>query len=38
VVLLTNHRDFVEEPLWDHAKVIVDTRNVVPDAPGVFRI
>jgi UDP-N-acetyl-D-glucosamine dehydrogenase len=38
VVLLTNHRDFIEEPLWDHAKVIVDTRNVVPDAPGVHRI
>src|SRR6476660_5289354 len=28
VVLLTNHRDFLEQPLWDHAKLIVDTRNV----------
>jgi hypothetical protein len=36
--MLTAHRDFVERPLWDHAKLIVDTRNVVPDAPGVHRI
>jgi UDP-N-acetyl-D-glucosamine dehydrogenase len=38
VVLLTAHRDFVEEPLWDHAQLIVDTRNAVPEAPGVHRI
>jgi UDP-N-acetyl-D-glucosamine dehydrogenase len=38
VVLLTNHRDFLEQPLWDHAKLIVDTRNVVPAGPGVHRI
>src|SRR5437016_10322907 len=38
VVLLTAHRDFVEQALWEHAQLIVDTRNVVPDAPGVHRI
>src|SRR6478752_7912066 len=38
VVLLTAHRDFLEQPLWDHAKLIVDTRNAVPAAPGVHRI
>jgi UDP-N-acetyl-D-glucosamine dehydrogenase len=38
VVLLTAHRDFVDEPLWDHARLVVDTRNVVPDGPGVHRI
>jgi UDP-N-acetyl-D-glucosamine dehydrogenase len=38
VVLLTAHRDFVEARLWEHARLIVDTRNVVPDAPGVHRI
>jgi UDP-N-acetyl-D-glucosamine dehydrogenase len=38
VVLLTNHRDFIDDPLWDHAKLIVDTRNVVPDGPDVHRI
>jgi len=31
VVVLTAHRDFVEQPLWDHARLIVDTRNAVPD-------
>ena len=38
VVVLTAHRDFLEPPLWEHARVIVDTRNVVPAAPGVHRI
>jgi UDP-N-acetyl-D-glucosamine dehydrogenase len=38
VVLLTSHRRFVEEPLWDVARRIVDARNVVPDAPNVHRI
>jgi len=38
VVMLTAHRDFLEQPLWDRAQLIVDTRNVVPDAPGVHRI
>jgi UDP-N-acetyl-D-glucosamine dehydrogenase len=38
VVLLTAHRQFLEQPLWEHASLIVDTRNVVPDGPGVRRI
>jgi UDP-N-acetyl-D-glucosamine dehydrogenase len=35
VVMLTAHRRFLEEPLWAHAQLIVDTRNVVPLAPNV---
>src|SRR4051812_1113642 len=31
VVMLTPHRQFLEEPLWRDAKLIVDTRNVIPD-------
>jgi UDP-N-acetyl-D-glucosamine dehydrogenase len=38
VVMLTQHRQFLEQPLWDRAKVVVDTRNVVPDAPHVVKI
>lgn len=38
VVLLTNHREFLAEPLWDAAQRIVDSRNVVPDGPTVNRI
>jgi UDP-N-acetyl-D-glucosamine dehydrogenase len=38
VVVLTAHRHFREQPLWDDAAVIVDARNVVPDAPNVYRI
>ena len=38
VVLLTAHRPFLEQPLWDLAQVIVDTRNVVPDGPNVVKI
>jgi UDP-N-acetyl-D-glucosamine dehydrogenase len=38
VVVLTQHREFLEQPLWDLAEVIVDTRNVVPAAPHVVRI
>jgi UDP-N-acetyl-D-glucosamine dehydrogenase len=38
VVVLTPHRLFVDEPLWRHARLVVDTRNVVPDRPGVWRI
>src|SRR3954447_4423453 len=30
VVVLTPHTEFLEQPLWDKAKLIVDTRNVVP--------
>jgi UDP-N-acetyl-D-glucosamine dehydrogenase len=35
VVMLTAHRRFLEEPLWQHAQLIVDTRNVVPLGPNV---
>jgi UDP-N-acetyl-D-glucosamine dehydrogenase len=38
VVLLTAHRKFTREPLWKHARLIVDTRNVVPQAANVKRI
>jgi UDP-N-acetyl-D-glucosamine dehydrogenase len=38
VVLLTPHRRFLSEPLWDEASLIVDTRNVVPEAPNVHRL
>ena len=38
VVVLTPHRRFLEEPLWDHARLIVDTRNVAPVGPGVRSI
>jgi hypothetical protein len=33
--MLTAHRKFLTEPLWDHARLIVDTRNVVPTGPNV---
>jgi UDP-N-acetyl-D-glucosamine dehydrogenase len=35
VVVLTPHRQFLQAHLWDHARLIVDTRNVVPPAPHV---
>jgi UDP-N-acetyl-D-glucosamine dehydrogenase len=38
VVLLTQHGEFLEQPLWDEARLIVDTRNVVPDGDNVKRI
>ncbi|MBD0329410.1 MAG: nucleotide sugar dehydrogenase [Thermoleophilia bacterium] len=38
VVVLTQHRQFLERPLWEHARLVVDTRNVVPPAPNVHRI
>jgi UDP-N-acetyl-D-glucosamine dehydrogenase len=38
VVMLTNHRGFLAEPLWEAARRIVDARNVVPDGPNVHRI
>jgi UDP-N-acetyl-D-glucosamine dehydrogenase len=38
VVLLTQHGQFLEQPLWDDARLIVDTRNVVPDGDNVKRI
>jgi UDP-N-acetyl-D-glucosamine dehydrogenase len=38
VVMLTPHRAFLEQPKWDMAKLVVDTRNVVPRGPRVFSI
>jgi UDP-N-acetyl-D-glucosamine dehydrogenase len=38
VVMLTQHAEFLAEPRWDKASLVVDTRNVVPDGPGVVRI
>ena len=38
VVMLTQHREFLEQPRWDEAALVVDTRNVVPRAPHVFPI
>jgi UDP-N-acetyl-D-glucosamine dehydrogenase len=38
VVVLTPHRQFLEQPLWENASSIVDTRNVVPDGANVTRI
>lgn len=38
VVVLTPHTRFSDEPLWDSARVIVDTRHVVPDGPTVHQI
>jgi UDP-N-acetyl-D-glucosamine dehydrogenase len=38
VVMLTPHREFLEQPLWDHARLIVDTRNVAPPGPHVWTI
>jgi UDP-N-acetyl-D-glucosamine dehydrogenase len=38
VVVLTQHRQFHEQPLWEHARLVVDARNVVPDGLNVHRI
>jgi UDP-N-acetyl-D-mannosaminuronate dehydrogenase len=38
VVVLTPHTVFSEQPLWDHARLIVDTRHAVPDGPTVRQI
>ena len=38
VVVLTPHRQFLQRPLWDEARLIVDTRNVVPAGPSVRSI
>jgi UDP-N-acetyl-D-glucosamine dehydrogenase len=38
VVVLTPHRQFLQQPQWEVARMIVDTRNVAPDADGVHRI
>jgi UDP-N-acetyl-D-glucosamine dehydrogenase len=38
VLVLTPHRQFLQAPLWDQAKLVVDTRNVVPNGPNVRSI
>jgi UDP-N-acetyl-D-glucosamine dehydrogenase len=38
VVLLTAHRIFSEQPLWHHARLLVDTRNAAPPGPHVRHI
>ncbi len=38
VVMLTQHRQFLDDPHWDGAGRIVDARNVVPAGPNVHRI
>jgi UDP-N-acetyl-D-glucosamine dehydrogenase len=38
VVMLTVHRRFLDEPYWEHASLVVDTRNVIPAGEHVWRI
>jgi UDP-N-acetyl-D-mannosaminuronate dehydrogenase len=39
VALLTQHREFLDEPLWERMRLLVDARNVAPRrAPTVHRI
>ena len=38
VIMLTTHRQFLANDLWQHARRIVDTRNVVPAGPNVTRL
>ena len=38
VVMLTQHREFLDTPRWDQAKLVVDTRNVAPAADHVIKI
>jgi UDP-N-acetyl-D-glucosamine dehydrogenase len=38
VVVLTPHSIFSQQPLWNEARLVVDTRNVVPSGPNVHRI
>src|SRR3954468_9054737 len=38
VVVLTPHTAFSDQPLWDRAQLIVDTRHAVPDGPTVHQI
>lgn len=38
VLMLTAHRDFLDEPHWHDASLIVDTRNVIPVGVGVWGI
>jgi UDP-N-acetyl-D-glucosamine dehydrogenase len=38
VVVLTAHREFGEQPFWEDARLVVDTRNLVPPGPNVHSI
>src|SRR3954451_11082745 len=38
VVLLTPHRQFDDPGPWEHAKLVVDTRNAAPPGPNVHSI
>jgi UDP-N-acetyl-D-glucosamine dehydrogenase len=38
VVMLTQHREFARTPWWERARLVVDTRHVVPAAPHVRSI
>jgi UDP-N-acetyl-D-glucosamine dehydrogenase len=38
VVMLTAHEQFVRQPHWREASLVVDTRNVVHGAPNVWKI
>jgi len=38
VVMLTAHRQFLAEPHWEGASLVVDTRNVIPRSSHVFSI
>jgi UDP-N-acetyl-D-glucosamine dehydrogenase len=38
IVMLTAHRRFLDEPYWEHASLVVDTRNVIPAGEHVWRI
>jgi UDP-N-acetyl-D-glucosamine dehydrogenase len=38
VVVLTPHREFAEQSFWDQARLVVDTRNIVPPGPQVYSI
>ena len=38
VVMLTPHREFSQPEPWEHADLVVDTRNSVPPGPNVHSI
>jgi UDP-N-acetyl-D-glucosamine dehydrogenase len=38
LVMLTAHRQFIDQPHWERASLVVDTRNVIPAAEHVWRI
>jgi UDP-N-acetyl-D-glucosamine dehydrogenase len=38
LVMLTAHRQFLDEPHWRGARLIIDTRNAIPPGPAVRSI